>query len=591
MSAVITQRLVDLDRSLQRAARGQRTALCRAAAQELGLSLATLYRKLEEVTVAAAPRKRRADAGQSALTREEALTISATLIESARRNEKRLYSLGDAVEALRASGMIRAEAVDKVSGEIRPMSLSAISRALYAYKLHPDQLLAPAPVTELQSLHPNHIWQVDASLCVLYYLKPTAEKNANGLRVMEADQFYKNKPKNLARIAADRVWSYEITDHASGWIYLQYVMGAESGENLNSVLINAMQERGGADVMHGRPFGLMMDPGSANTAGMTKNLCRSLGIQMIVHAPGAARVTGQVENARNIIERKFEAGLRFQPVADLDELNALAAKWRMHFNATAKHSRHGKSRTDVWLTIRQEQLIKVPSVEVCRQLAVAEPESRKVNTKMRVSFQGREFDVSVVPDVMVGDKIMVTRNPWNDQAAQVVTVDAHGHEVYYVVPVVERNELGFDVTAPVIGEAFKRMADTPAQVARKEAAKLAMGAETEEDVAAARKAKAIPFGGQLQPYKHIDDAQLPTFMPRRGTEHELAAPTVVAPPLSIFAAAKRLQARFTDWSPEHYAWLSQHHPAGIQEEALDSVEASLRAAFTRRPTLSVVGGA
>ncbi|PIA65711.1 integrase, partial [Ectopseudomonas toyotomiensis] len=277
--------------------------------------------------------------------------------------------------------------------------------------------------------------------------------------------------------------------------------------------------------------------------------------------------------------------------ADLDELNALAAKWRMHFNATAKHSRHGKSRTDVWLTIRQEQLIKVPSVEVCRQLAVAEPESRKVNTKMRVSFQGREFDVSVVPDVMVGDKIMVTRNPWNDQAAQVVTVDAHGHEVYYVVPVVARNELGFDVTAPVIGEAFKRMADTPAQVARKEAAKLAMGAETEEDVAAARKAKAIPFGGQLQPYKHIDDAQLPTFMPRRGTEHELAAPTVVAPPLSIFAAAKRLQARFTDWSPEHYAWLSQHHPAGIQEEALDSVEASLRAAFTRRPTLSVVGGA
>ncbi|USR39980.1 hypothetical protein L1F06_000660 [Ectopseudomonas hydrolytica] len=49
--------------------------------------------------------------------------------------------------------------------------------------------------------------------------------------------------------------------------------------------------------------------------------------------------------------------------------------------------------------------------------------------------------------------------------------------------------------------------------------------------------------------------------------------------------------RLTDWSPEHYAWLSQHHPAGIQEEALDSVEASLRAAFTRRPTLSVVGGA
>lgn len=588
MSAVITQRLVDLDRSLQRAARGQRTALCRAAAQELGLSLATLYRKLEEVTVAAAPRKRRADAGQSALSREEALTISAALIESARRNEKRLYSLGDAVEALRASGMIRAEAVDKASGEIRPMSISAIGRALYAYKLHPDQLLAPSPVTELASLHPNHVWQVDASLCVLYYLKPGADPKANGLRVMEHDQFYKNKPKNLARIAADRVWSYEITDHASGWIYLEYVMGAESGENLNSVLINAMQERGGADVMHGRPFALMMDPGSANTAGMTKNLCRSLGITMIVHAPGAARVTGQVENARNLIERKFEAGLRFQPVADLAELNALAGKWRMHFNATAKHSRHGKSRTDVWLTIRQEQLIKVPSVEVCRQLAVAEPESRKVNTKLRVSFQGREFDVSSVPGVMVGDKIMVTRNPWDDEAAQVVATDAAGHEVYYVVPVVTRNELGFDVTAPVIGEAFKRQAETPAQVARKEAAKLAMGADTEEGVAAARKAGEVPFGGQLKPYQHIDDAQLPTFMPRRGTDHGLVLPTIELIPLTHVAAAKALRGKVKNWSADSLAWLKTHYPDGVPEAELDIIAATLNT--PARPGLRVVGG-
>src|SRR5690606_22785418 len=151
--------------------------------------------------------KRRSDAGTSELIREEALTISAALMESARRNEKRLYSLGDAVEALRASGMIRAEALDKSTGELRPLSLSAIGRALRSYKLHPDQLLAPAPVTELASLHPNHVWQVDASLCVLYYLKAGASAGATGLQVMEADQFYKNKPKNLARIAAERVWS------------------------------------------------------------------------------------------------------------------------------------------------------------------------------------------------------------------------------------------------------------------------------------------------------------------------------------------------------------------------------------------------
>ncbi|MGY8829653.1 MAG: integrase, partial [Pseudomonadales bacterium] len=230
MSAVITQRLVDLSRALDGAGKGQRTALCKAAAHELGLSLATIYRKLEEVNVSAtAPRKRRADAGQSGLTRQEALTISAALIEPARRNEKRLYSLGDAVDALRISGMIRAESVDKATGELRPMSLSAIGRALRSFKLHPDQLLAPAPVTELASTHPNHVWQIDASICVLYYLKPGADSKANGLRVMDAAEFYKNKPKNLLRVAMDRVWSYEITDHASGSLYLEYVLGAESG--------------------------------------------------------------------------------------------------------------------------------------------------------------------------------------------------------------------------------------------------------------------------------------------------------------------------------------------------------------------------
>ena len=129
----------------------------------------------------------------------------------------------------------------------------------------------------MRSEHPNHVWQIDASLCVLYYLKPSAK--AQGLHIMDQGEFYKNKPKNLARVMADRVWSYEITDHTSGWIYVEYVMGAESGENLCSVLINALQERGGPDMLHGVPRILYMDPGSANTSAMTMNLCKSLGMR------------------------------------------------------------------------------------------------------------------------------------------------------------------------------------------------------------------------------------------------------------------------------------------------------------------------
>ncbi|MEJ2792065.1 DDE-type integrase/transposase/recombinase [Iodobacter sp. LRB] len=577
MSAVLTERIVAVAHAARLAGHGGKGAIYEIACRDLCLSPGTLARKLKEVSVTP-PRKQRNDAGQSQLGREEAMLISALLMESTRKNGKRLYSVADAVETLRANAMIRAECVDKASGEVRPLSITTISRALRSYGLHPDQLLAPAPVMELASLHPNHVWQIDASLCVLYYLKPSIDLNANGLRVMDHAEFYKNKPKNVARIAADRVWSYEITEHCSGWIYVEYVMGAESGENLCSVLINAMQERGGADLLHGVPKILNLDPGSANTASMTKNLCRALGIQMVVHKAGSARATGQVENARNIIERKLEPGLKFQPVANLDELNALAKKWRAHFNATAVHSRHGKTRNQMWMTILASQLIKAPSLEVCRELAVAEPESRKVSPKLRVSFQGREFDVSSVPDVMVGEKLMITRNPWRSDAAQVVLVNEDGMEVFHIVPEVVKNEYGFADTAATFGE-FKSHAETPAQVAVKRIEQLVTGTDSLIDAEAARKAKVLPFGGQLDPYKHIDDAELPTYLPRRGTEHNLIAPLIEFQPLTHIEAAKLLKAAVENaggaWSGERFQWLAQRYPAGVPQEQIEAIAAEL----------------
>lgn len=590
MSAVITRRLVDLSRALETAPHKEKTALCKAAAHELGLSLATVYRRLGDHKVDKPSRKKREDAGTSILTEQEAETICTVIIESARHKDKRLYSLEDAVQAARSSGLIQAGRVDTDTGEFTPMSISAIRRAMINYRRHPDILLAPAPVTELVSRHPNHVWQVDASLCVLYYLKPDTDPRSNGLRVMDADKFYKNKPRNLDRISANRVWSYEITDHYTGWIYVQYVMNAESSENLCNVLISAMQERGGADMLHGVPKILMMDPGSANTSVMTANLCRSLGIRRIVHAPGAARVTGQVENARNIIETKFEAGLRFQPCSDLGALNELAKKWRSHFNATAIHRRHKKSRSALWMTVREDQLIKAPSIDVCRALAVSDPIPRKVNSKLRVSFEGREFSVAMVPDVCVSDKLMVTRNPWRDDSLQVHTVNDRGYEVFYLAPAIVTDDAGFDIEGAIIGEEFKRHSDTPAQAARKASARLAMGERTDESADTARKEQRIPFNGTLKPYQHIEDSRLPTFMPRRGTEHDLTPPVIETPLVSVFLIAKRLQPTISSWSSEHYAWLSDRFPDGAKEEEINSIADQLHAAFGRRPKLTIVRG-
>lgn len=574
MSAVLTERLVAIALAARQAGHGGKGAIYDAACRELGMSRATLARKIKEVAVMA-PRKRRSDAGQSALTLDEAKLISAALMETTRKNDKRLYSIKDAVTMLRANNAIRAEFLDTETGELRPLSESTIHRALRMYGLHPDQLLAPAPVTELASRHPNHVWQIDASLCTLYYLG----NGAKGLQGMEGQVYYKNKPGNLERVSANRVWRYVVTDHTSGWVYVEYVLGAESGENLCSVFINAMQERGGADMMHGCPVMIVTDPGAAMTGALFRNLCRALGISLVINAVGNARAKGQVENANNLVETKFEPGLKLRPVASLDELNTLAKAWRENFNATEIHRRHGQARSQVWMKIRADQLIKAPSVGACRELAVATPESRKVSSKLRVSFQGREYDVSTVPGVMVGEKVMVTRNPWRDDAAQVVLVGEDGRDVFHVVHEVFKDENGFSEKAAVFGESFKRHADTPAQTALKDIEQLVTGTDSQTAAEAARKAKSLPFGGQLDPYKHIDDATLPTYLPRRGTAHDLVAPKVELPPLSHVDAAKQIKPRVEsaggEWTADRFRWLQQRYPAGVPQDQLDTIVAEL----------------
>lgn len=201
---ILINRLVAIAQAAADATHGTREAVYTAAIAELGISRATLLRKLKEVSVSQ-PRKRRSDAGQVSMLKNEALLVSAVLMESTRKNGKRLMSVEQAINILRSNGEIAAERTNPATGEIAPLSVTAISRALREHKLHPDQLMAPEPVTRLASRHPNHVWQIDASLCVLYYMAKDTGRKESGLQVMAHDVFYKNKPGNLKRIENDTV--------------------------------------------------------------------------------------------------------------------------------------------------------------------------------------------------------------------------------------------------------------------------------------------------------------------------------------------------------------------------------------------------
>jgi hypothetical protein len=576
MSRALTERLVEIARAARSAPHGQKEPIYQAAMAELNMSRPTLLRKLKEIDVNR-NRKQRNDAGETALTHDEAKTIAGYLQETTRKNGKRLASLEDAVTVLRTNSMILAGRIDETTGEFFPLSMSAIGRALRAYGLHPDQLAEPAPAVELASLHPNHVWEIDASLCVLYYLKRQADTRANGLRVMDHREFYKNKPGNLAKIEHDRVWRYAITDHTSGAGYVEYVLGAESGENLASVFINAIQPRGHNDPLHGVPLNAMLDPGSANTGAIFKNLCRSLGTTLIVNKVGNPRAKGQVEGYHNIIERQFEAGLKLVPVNSLEELNANATRWRTWHNATKVHSRHSQTRNAKWLTITAEQLRVPPSADLCRELARTAPESRKVEPKLRVSFKGREYDVSDVPGLIVGQEVQVCRNPWRENAAQIVLIGEDGHEEYHVVEAVEVDEHGFAVGAPVIGENYKAHKDTSVQTALKDIERKKMNVATDEAAATARKAKTTPYGGKVDPYRHMDPEQVPTYLPKKGMPVGTPTPRVVLPNLTLTELCIRVARHMgKDWNPEFFPRVRAWYPEGAPETEIPAVAERLR---------------
>lgn len=568
MSAAMTERLVEIAQRARTAPQGAKGAIYAAACAELHISMGTLHRKIKEFAVTN-PRKRRSDAGKTALTRDEALLISAVLIEHMRKNGKRLKSVAEAIDMLRANKMIAAERTNPETGEIRMLSTAAVATALRTYKLHPDQLLQPTPAIRLASKHPNHVWQVDASRCVLYYLKVApGDKNA-GLHVMEREEFYKNKPANLKRALDDSCWRYVITDHTSGVIFVMYVTGGETGGNLADVLITAMVLRE-SDPFHGVPFMVMLDPGSANTGAIFKNLCHALQIRVQINKPHSPRAKGQVEKAQDMVERSFESGLKLFKVESYAQLNALAWQWMRHFNAISIHSRTGKPRYATWLAIRPEQLRIAPPAEVLRELAVSAPAERTVTTFLTVEYRGSEWDVSAVPDVLVGQKLLICRNPWRENSAQAIGIGADGHELYYVLERIEKNEYGFAVNAARIGEEYKRHADTPAQKNLKEVEMLATGTSTLTDAQAARKAKELAFGGRMNPYQRIEDTPLPAYMPRKGTQLEVTNPTRIdVPMLTADAAMLRIANGIGRYlSNEENAFFRARYADGVQEDQI-----------------------
>lgn len=536
LTPAICDYIRELARKLNAAAHGTSGTLVDEAATFLGMSKQTVYRHLKKVAGWESGRKCRADKGSTSVDSAALLTLATVQRESVRDNGKQTMHTPVARSVLEANGLHLA------------VSNAHLNKLMRVRGLNVQAQRQAAPAQQMRALHPNHVHQVDPSLCLVYYLKGKQY-------LMEDREFYKNKLENFAKVKF-KVWRYVLWDMASGAIRVWYCEAAgESQANMFNFLMQAWGKQDGV-VFHGVPKYLFWDKGSANTATAIQNLLRSLECESVTHQAGNARAKGGVEGSNNIVETQFECRLRFEPVDSIEQLNAAATAWAEAYNANlipgqdTRLRRDGLAepvaRYDLWLRIQSAELRLLPDVDVCRALMAGKEVERKVDAHLCIRFKHpkaestRTYSLSGLHGVNVGDVVSVRPLVYGEQAIQIELQRYDGEPlVYRVEPETEFDEFGFPLSAAVPGEGYKSHAKTVAEAAGEAMDELAFPGQ---DATAARQKGAVPFGGEIKAHSYLAEVEHPSYLQRPGVE--IATPAhAKAEPVLLDAVTVMLRIR------------------------------------------------
>ena len=579
------QLVIETARRLQAAAlcSGERGDMVKNMASALRVSVQTGYRYLERYAAWASGKKPRRDKGETCVPESLCRKI-AELMLFPRANGKQIMTLKLAVTIAKSSGEGIA---DPETGEITMPSVETISRAMRQYGCHPEQLRKGKPTGRVRSLHPNHTWLLDASVCILYRIRGTK-------RVVFLDErsYNAKKPKNLAEIGNRRIVRYVVVDHTSNAFYVRYEQAAgETAEGVLRTLIEFIADRGHHDPAHGLPSILYTDPGPANTASLITNFCEQLDIRLIHHAPGAANATGAVEVHQDIIEKQFESRLRFIDVPDVAYLQSEADRWRRHFCARAEHSRLKTTRNNAWLTIREEQLRTVPR-DVLEAIAQWKTERRNVGTDFVISVNThtshgvRSYDLRELAyhGLSARESVRVLLNPFKAPEIVAVMDMPDGTEKRFNIAPMETDQYNQDLSAPVFGECYRAMPKTHSEKVLEEIKKQAYGVDSAEEAERLHNA-----GKRPSSVTNImaDVKEAPLYLGRTGQPVKLAAPTAEPMPMSRVAFAVMMKREHPDvWNDANAAacmeWLSTRYPDSVPGKEIENVVARMCEKFMPR---------
>ncbi|SCC07654.1 DDE-type integrase/transposase/recombinase [Gilliamella intestini] len=549
---------------------GQRGPILDEAQAFLGYSRQTIYRLLKQVCGWSSERKARTDKGKMTVSSESLLALATMSRESVRDNGKQTMFTTTARGILEQNGH-----------EIN-VSNATLNRLMRQRKLNVKAQQVANPVQSLRALYPNHVHEIDPSLCLIYYMK-------NKQHIMRERDFYKNKLKNYAKVKY-KVWRYTLYDRASGMIIPWYVEAA--GENQHSLFQFLMFAWGKQDgrLFHGVPKLLYWDKGSANTSSAIKNLLDHLEVKYLEHEAGNARAKGGVENANNIIETQFESRLKFQPVSSIDELNHAAMNWAEAYNANRLPGQDTRlrriglsepvSRQSLWQHITAEQLRTLPSIEVCQALMASREQERQVKADLTISFKHPQADSSLIyslkglDGIAVKDKVSVRSLVYGDCAIQIEVPRYDGEAlIYRVEPDRNFDKFGQRLDAPVIGEEYKSKGNTEIEQAAKAMDQVAYPNMTEDEIKKAKQKQVAPFGGQLNTLSYLDDINHPAYFEQKGNEietpeHLKPATTTLTLTAALMRITSSIGRRLTT---DENKWLSVRYQDGVPEDSLDSL--------------------
>ena len=510
-------------------------------------------------------RKPRKDIGTSTLSDEALAQVAAVIKHGLRKNGKSTMPVNVARALLLGNGI-----------DI-PIENSRLRELLRRNALSIENAKVPSPHARMRSLYPNHVHFVDPSLSLLYFV-PGGKQH-----ILRDDEVYKNKPFLEGREDL-KCWRYVLTDHFSASICVRYYAAkGENAANMYDFLLYAWgQKDNPAYLFHGIPELLLWDKGSGNVNKMTTNALSALRVRTETHEAGNPRAKGQVEEANNLVETHFECLLRLEEVASIDELNDAAERWCAAYNANmiphmdTRLHRGGKvvgSRAFLWQRITQDQLRELPDFDICRAIFTTGIQVRKVAGDLTISIvhprtkQPMRYSVSHLPGILVGQDVNV--QPILVDPEPMVTVSyQHGREtVSYELEPIAYGAFGFDESAAVIGEEYKKQRETAREANAKELAAIAGSGAKEKPFAS------ITDGEGLKTHSLIQPAS-PFLRQRTGEQITVAQPDQVEVHdilISHFEALRRVSAR-AGYSPDGFIdRMKQEFPDGVPSSRIDDI--------------------